>query len=171
MSNNTKTSKVVKSKDPNIQQTTKVLEVGKFYLIFDGSAFGHPGYIIWKNDTHNLYLAIKFGTSPQKHNKSLNKSIGKTTKQSMIYNRPFLGKKKDFGKKELIEMKITKEEETSFKNSINLVNPVYSKNINRKDKKFFIWAIKNPLQQGQLSDPKGPSDIINIQKAKATVKK
>ena len=103
-----------KDQKQNNHSVTKTIEIGKFYLIFDGSPKGHPGYIIWKNENRNLYLAIKFGTSPRRHNKSLNKSIGKTTKQSMIYNRPFLGKKRDFGKNELIEMKITQNELLSF---------------------------------------------------------
>ena len=34
----------------NSSTNTKNIEVGKFYLIFDGSRTGHPGFVIWKDD-------------------------------------------------------------------------------------------------------------------------
>ena len=43
---------------PNLSQPTKVIEVGKFYLIHDESMTGHPGFVFKKNDTENRYLVI-----------------------------------------------------------------------------------------------------------------
>ena len=40
-------------------ETTRVIEIGKFYLVFDGSRTGHPGLVIWKDDNANLYLVIR----------------------------------------------------------------------------------------------------------------
>ena len=39
---------------------TKVIEVGKFYLIHDGSKTGHPGFVVWKDDAINRYILVKF---------------------------------------------------------------------------------------------------------------
>ena len=38
---------------------TKTIEVGKFYLIHDGSKTGHPGLVVWKDDIANRYLVIR----------------------------------------------------------------------------------------------------------------
>ena len=86
------------------EESTKVIEVGTFHQIFDGSKSGHPGYIIWKNDEHNLYLAIKFGTSSNKNNTQLNYAIRKGDKSNLVYTKPFLGKRKNYGKDVLNDM-------------------------------------------------------------------
>ena len=145
------------------KETTKLIEVGTFHQIFDGSKSGHPGYIVWKNDEHNLYLAIKFGTSPNKNNFKMNYAIRKGDKENLVYLKPFLGKRKNFGKNELTEMSISDDKLNEILNDIDISEASYSADIRRQDKRFFKWAIKNPLYQGQLSDPKGPADVNNIQ--------
>lgn len=164
-------SKSILNHSASLEKPTKVIEVGKFYQIFDGSKSGHPGYIIWKNDEHNLYLAIKFGTTKNKNNTPMHYSIKSGDKENLIYLKAFLGKRKNFGKNELTEMNITNEKFMEVLSTIDFINPSYSADITRKDRRFFRWAIKNPLYQGQLSDPKGPADDNNIQKEDKDVNK
>ena len=116
---------------------TKVIEVGKFYFIHDQSLVGHPGLIIWKSDEKNLYLAIKFGSTPNIHNFPFGRAVGPGVEQSFVYKRGFLGKRKDFSKKELTDMSITTDELAVIKTLINFDNPVFSSNINRKDKRNY----------------------------------
>ena len=150
------------------QQTskpTRIINVGKFYLIFEGSKTGHPGYIIWKNDDHNLYLAIKFGTSPNKNNTKLNLSLRKDDKENLVYNKLFLGKRKNIGKKELSEMNISDEKLKNILTNLDFLNPSYSPDINSKDRYQYKRNIKkSPHYKGQLSCPKGTADVNTIQK-------
>ena len=134
---------------------TKVIEVGKFYLIHDGSKTGHPGLIIWKDDAHNLYLAIKFGSSSAKDNVKFLYPLSKDITNSYYYKRLFLGKRKNFGTIELTRLTILDNDIGNLIKLLDLNNPTYSPDLHRKDKRFFKWAIKNPLYQGQLSSPKG----------------
>ena len=123
-------------------QTAKNIKVGHFYFIHDQSLVGHPGYIIWVNDEKNLYLAIKFGSTPNEHNVPFGRAIGKGIEQSYFYKRSFLGKRKDFSKRELNDMYISKDELSKILSYINVENPIYSKNINRKDKRTYKWLFK-----------------------------
>ena len=157
--------------EEQVDTQIKMIEVGKFYLIFEGSKTGHPGYIIWKNDEHNLYLAIKFGTTPNKNNKKINCVLREGDKENFVFDKSFLGKRKNIGKKELDEMNITEEKLKELLSTIDITKPNYSPDIHRNDKRFFKWAIKNPLYQGQLSCPKGTADVNNIQKDKKIVNK
>ena len=120
----------------------KILEVGKFYLIHDGSKTGHPGLIIWKDDEHNLYLAIKFGTSKNEHNIRFKHPVGIGVKQSYFYKKSFLGKRRDFGSISFNDMIVTSTEMTSLKNGVDIMNPTFSSSINRKDKRFYKRTIK-----------------------------
>lgn len=138
-------------------QKIKKIEVGNFYLIHDGSLNGHPGLIIWKNDTHNLYLAIKFGSSLSKDNTKFAYSLSKDVSNSYYYKRLFLGKRKNFGSVILEKFNIKEKDKMNLLKKLDLSNPKYSPDIRRKDKRFYKWAIKNPLYQGQLSCPKGTS--------------
>ena len=132
----------------------KLIEVRKFYFMHDGSLTGHPGLIVWKNEPKNLYLAIKFGTSPNKHNFAFKKPLGNNTIKSFVYKRAFLGKRGDFRKAPLEDMVISNGELLELIRIVNFDNPVYSKNINRKDKRFYKWVLKKekPFYQGQLSE-------------------
>ena len=94
---------------------TKNIEVGKFYLIFDGSRTGHPGFVVWKDDEKNRYLIIKFdsdkkGDTPKKnrgvrHISELKHIIGGNIVRSYAKNRPLLCKRRDIGK-EFSDLKI-----------------------------------------------------------------
>ena len=119
----------------------KNIEVGKFYFIHDGSNTGHPGLVVWKNDEFNLYLLIKFGTTPNKNNKPLNHSIGGGATKSYIYKRPYLAKRKD--------LSLTHECDFSYKDDnllvtmISQLKPIESKSIKRKDRYHFRRLFAN----------------------------
>lgn len=164
-------SKSILNQTSSLEKPTKVIEVGKFYLLFEGSLTGHPGLIIWKNDEHNLYLAVKFGTSPNKDNKRIDCSLREGDKENLVYKKLFLGKRKNIGKNKLTEMSISEEKLKEILLDLDCLSPTYSHDITRKDKRFFSWAIKNPLYQGQLSDPKGPADVNTIQRESKNVNK
>ena len=164
-----KTSSII---SPTTTKPKKLIEVGKFYLLFDGSKTGHPGLIIWKNDDHNLYLAIKFGTSMNKSNKNINISLRAGDKENLVYNKLFLGKRKNIGKNELTEMKISEDKLKELLANLDLLNPSNSPDINSKDRYQFRRNIKkSPHYKGQLSDPMGPADENNIQKDNTNVNK
>ena len=38
-----------------LPKSIKQIDVGKFYLIHDGSRTGHPGFVVWKDDEANRY--------------------------------------------------------------------------------------------------------------------
>ena len=98
----------------NSSTNTKNIEVGKFYLIFDGSRTGHPGFVIWKDDEKNRYLVIitesdKFGNkskreTDKRHLTDLDYPTESKVAKSYIKKRPMLCKSKDIGKKELVGM-------------------------------------------------------------------
>ena len=98
----------------------KNIEVGKFYLIHDGSKTGHPGYVVWKDDDKNRYLVIrtdsdKFGDTPkkkrgEKHITLLKHPTEKRVMNSYVHNRPMMCKRKDIGSKELLGMSFHKED-------------------------------------------------------------
>lgn len=90
------------------QLKKKIIEVGKFYLIHDGSKTGHPGLIIGKSDELNLYVAIKFGTTKNDNNFLLTQRPTPKTVNYM-YKRLFVGKRKDFGTNEFTDFTITNE--------------------------------------------------------------
>ena len=125
------------------EQQPKMIQVGKFYFIHDQSKVGHPGYIVWKNDEKNIYLAIKFGSSPNEHNFPYVRAVGERIKKSYIYKRAFLGKRRAFSKKELTDMIITDEEAKLIKSQVDCHNPVYSQSINRQSKRDYKRLYKH----------------------------
>lgn len=94
---------------------TKIIEVGKFYLIHDGSRTGHPGYVVWKDDEKNRYLVVitesdKEGNlskreTDKRHLTNLDYPTETKVIKSYIKKRPMLCKRRDIGNKELIGMK------------------------------------------------------------------
>lgn len=86
---------------------TKNIEVGKFYVIHDGSQTGHPGLVIWKSDEFNCYLVVRFdsdkkGETPKsdkgtKHITALSHPTSDSVVKSYVRNRPMLCKRKDIG--------------------------------------------------------------------------
>ena len=126
-----------------VEQPTKKLEVGKFYLIHDGSRIGHPGIIVWKNDDVNLYLAIKFGTTQAKNNIQFKYPIEKNIKVSFVYKRFFLGRRKDFGSKELTRLNILQDDLDALIGCMDKNNPLISTNITGRHLHTYRFLIKN----------------------------
>ena len=83
----------------------KRLEKGKFYVVNK-----HPGLIVLKNDRKNIYIAIITGTSHHRHQTKLKHPTEPGVKESFDNNRPVQGKRKHFGSKELVGMKIHKDD-------------------------------------------------------------
>lgn len=90
----------------------KHLEKGKFY-----SVNGHPGMIFWKNDKKNKYKAVVTGTSFGRHKTKLKHPTEARISYLFVNNRPVLGKRSNFGSKELKGMKFHKED----KDIINVI--------------------------------------------------
>lgn len=88
----------------------KHLEKGRFYSVKQ-----HPGLIVLKNDRKNIYIAIITGTSPHRHQTKLKFPTEPKVKVSYVNNRPVQGKRKHFGSKELIGMRINPEDRTTIK--------------------------------------------------------
>ena len=95
------------------KKVSKHIEKGRFYHMREGSKTGHPGKIYWKNDNKNLYLAITVGTSDGSHRTKITPT-NKTVKQSFIYNRPLLAKRRDIGYRR-DDVKISKEDKDIVK--------------------------------------------------------
>ena len=148
--------KVKTSNNQNNQQPTKVIEVGKFYLIHDGSKTGHPGYIIWKDEIQNIFLAIKFGTTPNLKNLKLSHPISTNIKATYVYKKPFLGKRKDFGSKSFNDMFLTKKDINYIMNVVNFGSPIESANIRSLDRRNYrrLCKIKAPYP-GAIVLPEG----------------
>ena len=101
------------------QKLTKVIEVGKFYFVHDGSKTGHPGLIISIDETANRYLLIRFdsdklGAVPKKsrgikHITKLKHPTESTIMNSYVHNRPMLCKRRDIGI-ELTRLSINEED-------------------------------------------------------------
>ena len=83
------------------KQYNKHLEKGRFYVVNK-----HPGLIVFKNDKKNIYIAVVTGTSKHKHQIQLKHPTESRVKASYVNSRPVKGKRKHFGSKELVGMKI-----------------------------------------------------------------
>ena len=145
--------------NPDFTKSNANIKVGKFYLLFEGSRSGHPGYIIWKNDEHNLYLAIKFGTSPNKNNKSMNCSLRKGDKENLVYNKLFLGKRKNIGKNELTEMSISDDKLKDLPDDVKAL----IKNMEITNNKE-IESLKTDIKTLQEEKAQLKEDIKNLNK-------
>lgn len=88
----------------------KKLLKGKFY-----SVNKHPGCIVYKNDKKNKYIAVVTGTSGGRHTTKLKHSTEKNIKNSYVNNRPVVGKRRNFGSKELVGMKFHREDKAIIK--------------------------------------------------------
>ena len=144
--------------------TTKVIDEGYFYFIYDGSKKGHPGLIVWKDEFHNLYLAIKFGTTKNKENVLFKYPIGGKAKQSYVYKRFFLIKRKDISKTKFLDLRIKDSDLNDLLNKMDWQNPKYSKGISGRDKHFFKRNIKKTLfYKGNCPTHRALLDSSNIQ--------
>ena len=108
---------------------TKVILVGNFYFVHDGSKTGHPGLIVWKDDEKNRYLVVRFDsdkfdtefTKEQrrvKHITKLKHPIDDKVMNSYVRNRPTLCKRKDIGFL-MNNLKINKEDLATIKRVAN----------------------------------------------------
>ena len=88
----------------------KHLEKGKFYSINK-----HPGLIVFKRDRANIYIAIITGTSRHRHQIKLSHPTEPRVKESYVNNRPVQAKRKHFGSKCLVGMRIHPQDRTIIK--------------------------------------------------------
>ena len=124
-----------------ISSKTKVIKIGKFYLIHDGSKTGHPGLVIWKDDEKNRYLVIRTDSDKpgkvtkvqkgEKHITKLKHPTDNTVINSYVHNRPMMCKRKDIGNKELIGMSFHMDDKTLI-DDISKRNPEYTPTFNKK---------------------------------------
>lgn len=121
-------------------KATKNIEVGKFYLLHDGSKTGHPGLVVWKDDAANRYLVVRFdsdkpGEVPKKdkgikHITKLTHIIGSNIINSYVKNRPLLCKRKDIG--QLWENLEVHTDDQHIIDEISKRNPEISNSLKRK---------------------------------------
>ena len=126
-------------KDKSSQQNVRNIELNNFYLIFDGSKTGHPGYVVWKDDENNRYLVIRFdsdkrGGIPKKdrgvrHITELKHTIGGDIVKSYVKNRPLLCKRRDIGK-QFKDLHLH-EDDIELINIISKAKVQYSKSIKK----------------------------------------
>jgi hypothetical protein len=124
---------------PNSSQPIKVIEVGKFYFIHDGTTTGHPGLVLTANDEANRYLVARFDSDKFGEITKMQRGIRHITKlkyptsnlvaNSYVHNRPMLCKRKDIGK-ELLELSISPEDKQIISN-VSLANPEYGPSLKK----------------------------------------
>ena len=98
------------------QKYSKHLEKGKFYHRSD-SMGGHPALLYYKKDKNNMYKALVFTSSKTVDTIQLNKSIDPAFPEKTFYvhRKPFIGKRRDFGRKPLTRLRISKEDKVLIK--------------------------------------------------------
>ena len=102
----------------------------------------------------------------------MNCSLRKGDKENLVYNKLFLGKRKNIGKNELTEMSISDDKLKEIFLRVDFLNPSCSPDINSKDRYQYKRNIKkSPHYKGQLSCPKGTADVNNIYLEKNDVNK
>lgn len=94
----------------------KHLQKGRFYHRSDSKG-GHPALLVKKNDRKNQYGAIIFTSSVAKRTKPLKKSIdvNQPNKKYYVHLDPFIGKRRDFGRKRLTRLRIDKMDKKLIK--------------------------------------------------------
>ena len=122
------------------ENTIKSIEVGKFYLIHDGSKTGHPGFVIWKDDLANRYLVVRTDSDKlgkvtkelkgEKHITKLKHPTEDKVINSYVHNRPMMCKRKDIDSKELVGMRFHKDD-LDLINEISKRNPEYTPSFNK----------------------------------------
>ena len=125
------------------ENKNKVIEVGKFYLIHDGSKTGHPGLVVWKNDDMNRYLVIRTESDKQgkitkrelerQHLIDLKHPTDNIVVKSYIRTRPMMCKRKDVGSKELVGMSIHPDDQ-KLVDEVSKRPPQYSKSFKNNKK-------------------------------------
>lgn len=95
----------------------KHFDKGRFYHRSDKNG-GHPALIVKKNDKKNQYGSLVFtSTIETPRTIKLKKSIDidYPNRQYCVHIDPFIGKRRDFGKKELSRLKVAKEDKSIIK--------------------------------------------------------
>ena len=93
----------------------KHLEKGRFYIHSD-RAGGHPALLFKKRDNKNLYFILVFTSSKGPKRKKLKHSIEpKKVKTSYVHSKPKIATRRDLGSKELIGIKVNKEDKPLLK--------------------------------------------------------
>lgn len=123
------------------QKAIKNIEIGKFYIIYDGSKTGHPGFVINKNDQENWYLVVRTESDKKgavtkrqlkrQHLIDLKHPTDSNVVKSYIRSRPLMCKRKDIGSKELVDMKFH-EDDVSKITEVSKKDPEYTKSFNKK---------------------------------------
>lgn len=94
----------------------KHLQKGRFYHRGDKSG-GHPALIYEKNDKKNYYKTLIFTSTRSSITIKLNESIDKTQplKRYYVHKYPYVGKRRDFGRKPLTNLRIGKTDKNLIK--------------------------------------------------------
>ncbi len=96
---------------------SKHIEKGRFYHRSD-SRGGHPALIVRKNDKKNQYGAIIFTSSKKEpRTRKLKHSIDAAfpSKQYRVHIDPYIGKRRDYGRKELDRLHVHKSDKKIIK--------------------------------------------------------
>ena len=97
----------------------KHLEKGRFYLHNDKHG-GHPALLYEKRDNKNIYYVVIFTSSPGPKRTKLKHSIEPIKiKISFVHNMPVKSKRRDLGTKELVGIRIHKEDKPLIKSIEN----------------------------------------------------
>lgn len=121
--------------------TIKNIEIGKFYLIHDGNKTGHPGFVVWKDDSANLYLLIKFGSAQNKDNMIFPYQLSNDVNKNLIYKRPYLAKRKNIGKEWVFDFCLSNDSREVF-NQVLKNKPVFQKILTEKTEDSLLWLSK-----------------------------
>lgn len=124
-----------------MDKTTRIIEIGKFYFIHDGSKTGHPGLVVWKDDEANRYLVIRFDSDKAGDVPKTDRGIRHITKlkhptddnvvTSYTKNRPMLCKRKDIGIIDLSNMNLHPDDLETI-NDISKKEPELSPSLKKK---------------------------------------
>ena len=127
--------------ETNEKHNIKLIELGKFYIVHDGSKSGHPGFVVKKDDDANRYILIKFDSDKIGEKSKLDKGVRHITKlkfpisndviNSYVKNRPILVKRKDIWGKELTDLKIN-DADMELINEISKKEPTNGPSLRKK---------------------------------------
>ena len=94
----------------------KHLEKGRFYHRSDNNG-GHPALLYFKRDKKNIYRVLVFTSKKSLGAILLAKSIDVLypNKKFYVHRNPYIGKRRDFGRKPLTRLRIQKEDKQLIK--------------------------------------------------------
>ena len=100
-------------------------------MIYGGGA--HPSLIFEKDEKHNTYISLKFGTSKGDHMIEIH-PIQEGYDKGYVHNRPFEGVRNDYGNYILVGLYINEDDEEKL-NEIKKKKPHQTKNAKKRYKK------------------------------------